>query len=81
MYSLGCVLYECVVGEPPFRRNTDVAVVFAHLDAEPPAASAQRPELPPGLDAVIATALAKDPAAALPDVSRADPRRAGGGSR
>ena len=40
VYSLGCVLYECVVGEPPFRRNTDVAVVFAHLDADPPAASA-----------------------------------------
>jgi WD40 repeat protein len=62
VYSLGCVLYECVVGEPPFRRDSEVAVVFAHLDAEPPAASAQRPELPAGLDAVIAKALAKDPA-------------------
>ena len=62
VYSLGCVLYECVVGEPPFRRDSDVAVVFAHLDADPPAASAQRAELPAALDAVIATALAKDPA-------------------
>ena len=62
VYSLGCVLYECVVGEPPYRRVTDVAVVFAHLDADPPAASTQRAELPAALDAVIATALAKDPA-------------------
>jgi WD40 repeat protein len=49
------------VGEPPFRRKSDVAVLFEHLEAEPPAASATRPELPAALDAVIARALAKDP--------------------
>jgi WD40 repeat protein len=61
LYSLGCVLYECLVGRPPFRGDSDIAVVFAHLEAEPPAPSAQRPELPAALDAVIARALAKDP--------------------
>ena len=61
VYSLGCVLYECLVGQPPFRRDSDIAVVFAHLEAEPPPPSAQRPELPAALDAVIARALAKDP--------------------
>jgi WD40 repeat protein len=61
VYSLGCVLYECLVGEPPFRRGSDIAVVFAHLEAVPPAPSAQRPELPTALDAVIARALAKVP--------------------
>jgi WD40 repeat protein len=61
VYSLGCVLYECLVGQPPFRRDSDIAVVFAHLEAEPPAPSAQRPELPAVLDAVIARALAKEP--------------------
>ena len=61
VYSLGCVLYECLVGQPPFRRDSDLAVVFAHLEAEPPAPSAGRPELPPALDAVIARALAKEP--------------------
>ncbi|MDP9188415.1 MAG: hypothetical protein M3O25_04115, partial [Actinomycetota bacterium] len=61
VYSLGCVLYECLVGEPPFRGDSDTAVVFAHLEIEPPAASAERPGLPAALDAVIARALAKEP--------------------
>ena len=61
VYSLGCVLYECLIGEPPFRRDSDIAVVFAHLEAEPPAPSAHRPELPAALDVVIARALAKEP--------------------
>jgi len=60
-YSLGCVLYECLVGQPPFRRDSELAVVFAHLETEPPPPSAGRPELPAALDAVIARALAKDP--------------------
>ena len=41
VYSLGCVLYECLVGQPPFRRDSDLAVVFAHLETEPPAPSAR----------------------------------------
>jgi WD40 repeat protein/tRNA A-37 threonylcarbamoyl transferase component Bud32 len=61
VYSLGCVLYECLVGQPPFRCDSDLAVVFAHLEAEPPAPSAGRSELPAALDAVIARALAKEP--------------------
>jgi WD40 repeat protein/tRNA A-37 threonylcarbamoyl transferase component Bud32 len=61
VYSLGCVLYESLVGEPPFGRDSDLAVVFAHLETEPSAPSAQRPELPTALDAVIVKALAKEP--------------------
>jgi YVTN family beta-propeller protein len=53
VYSLGCVLYECLAGKPPFRRSTDAAALFAHLEEEPPA--------PPGLDRVIRRALAKQP--------------------
>jgi WD40 repeat protein/class 3 adenylate cyclase len=61
VYSLGCVLYECLVGQPPFRRDSDLAVVYAHLEAEPPAPSEERPALPAAFDAVIARALAKGP--------------------
>ena len=61
VYSLGCVLYECVVGQPPFSGDSDLAIVFAHLESEPPVPSAQRPQLPRALDAVIAKALAKEP--------------------
>jgi YVTN family beta-propeller protein len=52
-YSLACVLYECLTGEPPFRRATVTATLYAHLDAEPPGH--------PGLEHVFAKALAKDP--------------------
>ena len=61
VYSLGCVLYECLVGQPPFRGDSDLAVVFAHLEAAPPAPSDGRPELPSSLDTVISRALAKEP--------------------
>ena len=61
VYSLGCLLYECLVGQPPFRRDSELAVVFAHLEAEPPVASDVRPEVPAALDPVIARALAKEP--------------------
>ena len=66
VYSLGCVFYECLVGQPPFRRDSDIAAVFAHLEAEPPVPSAERPELPVALDGVIARALAKEPGERYP---------------
>jgi YVTN family beta-propeller protein len=61
MYALGCVLYECLTGEPPYRRDSTVAVLFAHIQGDIPRASERRPELPPGIDAMLAKALAKDP--------------------
>jgi predicted ATPase/predicted Ser/Thr protein kinase len=62
LYALGCVLYECLAGAPPFAKETDVAVVHAHLLDPPPKLSERRPDLPAALDDVIATALAKDEA-------------------
>jgi streptogramin lyase len=62
VYSLGCLLYECLTGEPPFAGDSRLEVAWAHLEQEPPAASERRPELPGAVDAVIRTAMAKDPA-------------------
>jgi tRNA A-37 threonylcarbamoyl transferase component Bud32/CheY-like chemotaxis protein len=61
IYSLGCLVYHCLSGELPFGRDTDVAVIYAQLSEEPPRLSAVRPDLPAGLDAVIAKALEKAP--------------------
>jgi class 3 adenylate cyclase len=61
VYSLGCVVYECLAGAQPYPRDTDMATLFAHVQAPPPSLAATRPELPQSVDAVIAKALAKDP--------------------
>jgi MarR-like DNA-binding transcriptional regulator SgrR of sgrS sRNA/predicted Ser/Thr protein kinase len=62
VYSLGCVLFECLTGEPPFPRDTELAVLYAHLNEPAPSPSQRRPELPAAFDDVIAAALDKDPA-------------------
>jgi hypothetical protein len=61
VYALGCVLYECLAGAPPYRKESDAAVLWAHMREDPPALTAARPDLPPAADAVFAKALAKDP--------------------
>jgi streptogramin lyase len=61
VYSAGCVLYECLAGSPPFVRDTEVAVMFAHLNDPPPAPTAVREGLPRSVDDVVARAMAKDP--------------------
>ena len=66
VYSLGCVLFECLTGRPPFRRENDAAVMYAHLFEDRPSACAERPELDEEVDDVLATAMAKDPADRYP---------------
>ncbi|HST17999.1 MAG TPA: serine/threonine-protein kinase [Gaiellaceae bacterium] len=61
VYSLGCVLYECLAGMRPFERDSELSTVFAHLNEPPPQITDDRPELPAAFDEVIATALAKAP--------------------
>jgi ABC-type transport system substrate-binding protein/class 3 adenylate cyclase/tRNA A-37 threonylcarbamoyl transferase component Bud32 len=60
VYALGCVVYECLTGEPPHRRGNELAALLAHVNDAPPQPSERRAELPAALDDVIATALAKD---------------------
>jgi streptogramin lyase/predicted Ser/Thr protein kinase len=54
VYALGCLLYDCLAGEPPFRRGSDAATLFAHLEESPPRLA--------GLEQVLQKALAKGPA-------------------
>ncbi len=61
VYSLACLLFHCLTGDVPFNRDTDVAVIYAHLSEQPPKLTDVRPELPAGLDAVIAKGLDKSP--------------------
>jgi serine/threonine-protein kinase len=61
VYALACVLYECLAGEPPFHRESEVAVLNAHLHAAPPELRKSQPELPEALDRVIAKAVSKSP--------------------
>ncbi|RSS54553.1 serine/threonine-protein kinase, partial [Streptomyces sp. WAC06614] len=60
VYSLGCVVHETLTGAPPFRRDDEMALLWAHQYDPPPALSSRRPELA-GLDEVVAKALAKSP--------------------
>jgi serine/threonine protein kinase len=61
VYSLGCVLYECLTGQAPFPRATDVALLWAHVHEEPTPPSKARDDLPKELDTVLMRALAKEP--------------------
>ena len=61
IYSLGCVLYECLTGSPPFVAYSVPALFHAHGSAPRPKVSEANPSLPQTLDPVLAQALATDP--------------------
>lgn len=61
LYSLGVVLYELVVGKPPFEEPTSVATAMKHLNERPPPLRSRRAGVPRALETVILRALEKDP--------------------
>ncbi len=62
VYSLGCVVFECVAGHPPFADQQGMRVLWAHLQDEPPDPAAQRTDIPPQFARAVKAALRKEPA-------------------
>jgi tRNA A-37 threonylcarbamoyl transferase component Bud32 len=61
VYALGCVLCYLLTGEPPFRRETELATLYAHAHAARPRPSLLEPGLPAAIDEVVVRATAVDP--------------------
>ncbi|CAL9357567.1 serine/threonine-protein kinase [Streptomyces sp. NPDC057838] len=61
VYGFACVVYEVLAGHPPFRRDDDMALLWAHQYDEPPPLTEARPGIAPQADPVLAKALAKSP--------------------
>ena len=62
IYSMGCVLFELLTGEPPFTGDSPVAVAHQHVHEDPPRPSSLRQEISPALDSVVLKAMSKNPA-------------------
>jgi serine/threonine-protein kinase len=61
VYSLGCVMHECLCGQPPFADREGMQVLWAHLRDEAPDACAVRDDLPNDVGWAVARALEKEP--------------------
>jgi serine/threonine-protein kinase len=69
LYALGCTVYECAAGSPPFGGRSMLAVGIAHLEEEPPHPAGLRPELSAAFGEALLAPLAKDPAERPPTAS------------
>jgi predicted Ser/Thr protein kinase len=61
LYSLACLLFECVSGSRPFPRDNEIATLWAHVQAPPPSLPVGLPDVSPRLDEVVRRGLAKAP--------------------
>ncbi len=69
LYSLGCMLFECLAGQPPFHHRNEAVVLQLHLTQNPPDVRSFRSDTPTDLADLISRAIAKDPAARWPSAS------------
>jgi serine/threonine-protein kinase len=60
IYALGCVMYESLVGKPPFAEAQGMRILWAHLQDPPPDPRSVRPDLSPALANTLLTALEKE---------------------
>lgn len=61
IYSIGVVMYELLTGQPPFSGESPIAVAYQHVQQQPTPPSQLSPNVPPGLEAIVLKAMAKDP--------------------
>ncbi|GGK88810.1 hypothetical protein Sme01_02040 [Sphaerisporangium melleum] len=61
LYAFACVVYETLAGLPPFQRDTELALLYAHVSHDPPPLTPYRPDLPHPVNQVMTRALAKSP--------------------
>ncbi len=71
IYSLGCTLYHCLAGRPPFTDNNPVLLVVKHASEQPRPLKDFNPSVPDGLQQIVSTMLAKDPAQRYPTPAEA----------
>jgi serine/threonine protein kinase len=60
-YSLGCVVFECLYGRPPYADREGMQVLWAHLQEEPPDVSSERTDVSPAFTQALNAALRKEP--------------------
>jgi serine/threonine-protein kinase len=61
VYALGCVMYECLAGKPPFADRQGMRILWAHLQEEPPDPLAERDDVPADVGWALRQALEKEP--------------------
>src|ERR1019366_1022423 len=61
VYALTCMLHECLTGSRPVPKDSELAIISAHLRDPPPRPTELRPDLPAAIDDVVATGMAKSP--------------------
>ncbi|MFF7210927.1 protein kinase [Streptomyces sp. NPDC008238] len=66
LYSVGCLLFELLTGRLPFDGDSPLSIAYQHVQEVPPAPSALNRAVQPGVDALVARALRKNPAERFP---------------